>query len=168
MAVKLLHPTLPENLEAIGRVTVQWGVLEMTVDQAIPRFLQLDEKSSFKTLVGVPISLRLGILSNLTHLVENTTIRSELVELLLDIDNLRLERNFIVHAVWMGDGKTIYGYIFKNNKARVRQERWSATEIGAIADRINDASARLISCLLSSSHARRPEAPYSSAAQKPR
>jgi hypothetical protein len=65
----LLHSTSPENIEAIGRVAVQWGILEMTVDETISSILRLNEKSSFAILVGITLPFKLDMLANLLEMV---------------------------------------------------------------------------------------------------
>jgi hypothetical protein len=118
----------------------------MTVDATISAILGLNERSSFAVLVGISLPFRLDMLSNLIGLVKNHEAQAELSIIIAEIRILQPERNFVLHAVWMGEGKTMHGHMFKNNKAKVRQEKWGAKEIGAIADRINAVTGRLAGC----------------------
>jgi hypothetical protein len=141
---KLLHPIDSKSLQAIGRVAVYWGILEMTVDNVIAGTLDVSTDAVDAMIVGIGFQFRLTMLDGLSETIFDHKRRAELKAIIADIRAVSPERNFIMHAAWLGEGEEMQGHVLRRNKERARVENWNSAKIESIATEINDVTARLV------------------------
>lgn len=136
------------HLAAIGRTVTNFSGLDVAVDRAISRLLNVHSGAHSAITVGFGTESKLDLMESLAETtLAHGPARKEILSIASDIRAALSDRNFIAHAHWMGGGvsaSTIFGYLGKRNKAGVRQASWKAEEIEAIAQHFNDLEGRLI------------------------
>lgn len=127
----------------IGRVANNWALLEETIEE----FLWLLLGGSITT--GRALSLYAGTTTRMDVMkvlirerTSDTHTKNELNPIFREIDEVRLERNIIVHCRWKGATGTSNDPILQSTDYRPRSSlkpiptSRSATQMSAIADRI--------------------------------
>jgi hypothetical protein len=143
-------------LTEIGRIVVAWGLLETWIDQAIFKILGLHSGASAAITIGIGVQFRLEMLVGLaTTSIHGKRNRETLLAIIKAIRAVETERNFVVHAMWMGQGETITGYIGKKNVPGHRLETWGVDKFKAIGEKITDVTSRLLTFTLDETVKRR-------------
>jgi hypothetical protein len=157
---RISHGVDAESLQAIGLVSVHWGGLEVLVDAVITQLLKVSPDQSHAILTGLSFHVRLGMLATLAAQIKQTRRRTALEKIAEGIRAAQSDRNFIIHAMWIGGGKDNQGQVLRRNEKKVRLERWTATKISETADRIAAAQLDLIGWMGGGPRSRQRSARY--------
>lgn len=113
-----------------GNVVVQWSILEKTVDIAIAKQTKLSGDAPHVSMtVGVGFPFRLDMLGGIGEIIRQRRRREELITIVSDIRQIMPERNFVVHAAWLGDDPTMQATC--SSVTRLRSELKSGTRNGS-------------------------------------
>lgn len=133
--------SLPDNtLRAIGRVTVRWSAIEFTMQAVAWHLLDVDRIKGLAVTAHLTLPrLTDLVLTLIDHVYGHGEKWERASALLRRVGAAGIERNNIVHAVWIGRGLNGLAEAM-THKARGKLQRGhiflSAKEIDAVADRI--------------------------------
>jgi hypothetical protein len=88
---------------AIGRVTAQWAYLEHVVYTVSSELIGLLGVPSPKELKSPSFTKRLGVLTQLSRLIEEEAIKKRLERLVSRIANAEQDRHKLTHGLWDWD-----------------------------------------------------------------
>ena len=127
------------HLTAIGRAIAYFSGLDVTLDVAISRLLNVKSGAHAAITVGFGTESKVDLLESLAETtLAHGPARKEILALASRIRSAIADRNFIAHAHWLdGGGAKIDGYLGKRNKTGYRQESWDAEKIEGIAREFN-------------------------------
>ncbi|MDP3897948.1 MAG: hypothetical protein Q8Q62_14855 [Mesorhizobium sp.] len=151
-----------EHLQAIGRVTTAWSVLERVLGMALSRLAMTPEFPALALTKDLNLDYQLKALRTLIALHRERyriqVIPAEYLEILTNMikefDRLRHRRNSIVHTVWIGGAGDLHSLRSRPVTASVSianpQESLSLEDITRAADAIQalaDAMFIVVQCL---------------------
>jgi len=145
MCKKLEVPLSDEYLRAIGRITVNFAVLERGISSCVESLISSDPKLGHIITAGLSFRSLLDLLSSLyKYRNDNPNAITKLDKLIAQIARTGQKRDIITHSFWVidfpGDEREekIRGKITaKRNKGLMFQvEKVSVEELNKIADEI--------------------------------
>ncbi|CAN0175193.1 unnamed protein product, partial [Phaeothamnion confervicola] len=121
----------------IGRIAIHWSGLEAGVDMLIGAMLETSTQQTHSITTGLGFPFRLDILADLGKQMRRSKSRNELAAIISEIRSLLPERNFAIHAFWIGPPTaTVLGIIQKRNAMGSRSEEWEISHLESITQRI--------------------------------
>ena len=96
-----LNPIDPALLERLGSIVVRWGIVEAYVSEVLSLLLMADRGCMYVLTVATPVSAQLKWIETLVkfRLVDDQA-RAQMLETIADLNELRSERNALVHGLW--------------------------------------------------------------------
>jgi hypothetical protein len=104
-APSTLFPITNEHAAAIGRVAVNWSLVEGQVAYLIMSLLSLQASPSHAVTAELGMLARLDLVETLIGLTGSSSWTSEWAEIDKEIDDLRVRRNDVIHAEWRYAGR---------------------------------------------------------------
>src|SRR5712692_2151964 len=90
------------HLKAIGLVAAEWSYTEMCLEHLIWEMAGLDNQRGYAITTHVPSETRMHILETLADTrLPNDALKKKLKTTVADLRTPRMERNNIVHALWL-------------------------------------------------------------------
>lgn len=140
----------PPHLQAIGNLTAYWAYLESTIEIAIWCFLNLKRERGALVTTHLGLVSRVSLLRELCHhkFTETPHYCEPLEELLNRVEELRIERNNIIHFLWRFDPNSnaetaeALRITARASLREVHHQR-SATDINATTDQVWDFTSEL-------------------------
>ncbi len=150
MARILVHPhKLPAvYFKAIGEVSSMWNLTEIYTQNLIWHFLGIDRKKGRVLTNDLTSVKKLELFKNMTiRWVSENAWKIEILAIHKEADDLRVERNKIVHGAWGHEAATpkkLELMQFKKIEQKImpNAEVWTAKELSAIAKRIAKLNSR--------------------------
>lgn len=130
-----------EQLRAIGRVTVNWCLLEYVVGRVVAEMLSITQKQGRILTQPLRIMQKLEVLQLLSELnAWPESERTELNKVVQTIDHARQKRNLIAHGLWVEDADGCHYLVQyggnKKNRLSGSLERMTIADIDAIAQSV--------------------------------
>lgn len=129
-------------LRAIGRITVNFNLVESTLASAIWVLLAVDQFTGQRVTAGLSFRGRLDLFRSLSDLkLAGTTVHDGALDLVKQLDRLENRRNQVLHSVWASgagpDDVTRIKFNFKGGKFAISApEDLSASDLDAFADEL--------------------------------
>jgi AcrR family transcriptional regulator len=140
---RLSHGLDDEFLQAIGLVAVHWSSLEALIDAILARLLKTSAQQTHALTAGIGLPFRLDMIAGLAELIPQKSRRELLEEIIADIRKVLPDRNFAIHAMWVG-GIPAHGHMLRRTASKVRLERWDAKRVVRVADEIARIQLRIL------------------------
>jgi hypothetical protein len=127
-------PVSTEILALIGSVSTEWAWIEMLLAEMLAHFCSADHGSMYVITQSVSAASLTNWLRTLCQIRVNDADKiSTLLKLLDDVDDVRAQRNTIIHGTWTGhEGQPGHAYVttMKWERSEVaKTELWSSTDI---------------------------------------
>jgi hypothetical protein len=143
-------PAIPDaQFDRIGRVAVAWSHLEATLDDLIWDFLDLCDQDGRIITTGLDARPKFEIINKLAERYFSGDQLETLRATLQTIEDLRLDRNFIVHGIWgsIAPAKRLAAALSFRPKAppgQVVLETFPPIRMKSIADGIDHARFQIV------------------------
>lgn len=129
----------PEHLQCMGRVASEAAFLDMMIEKAIWRLLDLQEPIGRCVTTHLPSKTRLAILRTLANeFLTNKDGVDDLDELIIEINDVQMRRNRIVHDLWTESGKPGHAWRahhIAKKTLKLETELHSPEDINRLADK---------------------------------
>lgn len=130
----------PELLQRLGLIVVRWSLIEGWVADLFVRMTGGDGGSMMVVTSNVSQSTLIGWIRTLldssqTHIYDADKIRNVLTE----IDDIRIERNALVHGIWTTEGpanSAIVQTVRLERSTIIREEVVTTADLDDLAQRI--------------------------------
>lgn len=105
------------HLNAIGLVATEWSYTEACLEFLIWELAGLDEKRGQAITTHLQSETRIQILQTLADsLLTDAAIKKRLTDIIAEIRNLRIQRNDIVHGLWIPSTDKPISQTLKNRR----------------------------------------------------
>jgi hypothetical protein len=94
------HAIPPGQFELIGQVAAAWSHLEAALDDLIWHFLDLPDDDGRIITGGLDATRKLELARRLAERYLPAAALESFAAMLTALDDLRLDRNFVIHGVW--------------------------------------------------------------------
>lgn len=127
-------PVSTEILALIGSISTEWAWVEMLLADMLAHFCSADHGSMYVITQSVSAASLTNWLRNLCHIrVHDAEKVRTLLKLLDDVDDVRTQRNTIIHGTWTGhEGQVGHAYVtsMKWERSEVaKTELWSSSDL---------------------------------------
>jgi hypothetical protein len=140
--VRILESVPRDFATEVGRVAINWSLLETMVDRAIGSILRVRGELLGAMTTGLGIQMRIDMLESLSATLRHKRQRQTLEEIIQAIKDKQSDQNFIIHAAWISaSDPDVQGYVLRRKKPRV--ELWTWEDIARVATEINEIQGRL-------------------------
>lgn len=140
------RPIEPELLERLGRVVVTWSVIERWISELFIFITKGTPGLMYVVTESISQSTLTGWNRTLLDIVDiPTEILDELRDILNEVDELRAERNMLVHGLWGTSGpadSVVVQTVRLDRKDIVRDVVITASDLDDLIDRILQLHAR--------------------------
>lgn len=126
----------PEIYQRIGKVSAEWGWIEMLLSEMLAHFCSAQPGAMYVITQNVSSASIIGWLRTLTHIqVKNADTLVVILDLLNEVDEVRADRNTIVHGTWRAADDPGFAWCQTFNWERkkvARSELWSLADLDAV------------------------------------
>ena len=129
----------PIMLERLGLVVIQWAQIEAHIAALLSWLLRADPGGMFLVTSSVSSSTQTGWVRTLVADTLSGDGKANVLSLLDEVDELRAERNGLVHGVWNGGSQPQTAEV---DTVRIDRAEILKTELVTVAD-LDDLSVRL-------------------------
>lgn len=138
----------PELLQRLGLVVVRWSGLEKWVSELFSFMMKASPGLMYVVTESISQNTLTGWIRTLLDIMETPpAIEAELRDVLNDIDEIRSERNALVHGLWSTTGpadSVIVQTVRLERREMVRSEVVTAADLDDLIDRMLHAHVRML------------------------
>ena len=130
---------------AIGRVSIAWSILEMTLGIILTELLEVEGITGLATSAALDYRHRRDLINSLAEIkLSGTETHADLRAYMGDVRGMNTERNLVVHSVWVRDERGRASRMTMRNRGRYESEvnRPSVRHLSTVSLKILDLSTR--------------------------
>jgi hypothetical protein len=135
-------------MRAIGRVAAQWSIAQYVLEHLLWVLVPTDQATGKMLTTHLPDESRCNVILTLASKTPEAT-KEKIVKLLKTFDEIRKDRNRVIHNVWAGDVQDLARGFKPTARGSFRNNEtfWSAPDIETMADEISDFTVDLMNMI---------------------